>query len=175
MFGIVDGHGKSGALVAQLTAQLLPAILQRNIRKAFAGSPSPSSNVTVDSAVPASATPTVAASSSLLSPPRSSTAALWQPHRYFQRTTLHSPCPRIHPGMAIGGSHMSPLQLQIAVAVLFALLACRRSIPPHCSSVATLLPPPVSAAVAIAASPSPTQGGPPGSEVGRQILPRWTR
>jgi hypothetical protein len=176
LFGIADGHGKSGALVAQLTAQLLPAMLQRNIRKAFAApavSPSSFSSVTpsktssavvaaaVDSAVPASATPTAAASSSLLSPPRSSTAGTVAATPRSQRTTLHSPLPA-HPGVAIGGSHMSPLQLQLPSPSY----SPSSGLPPlHSTTSASTILPPVSAAAAVAASPSPTQGGPPGSEV----------
>jgi serine/threonine protein phosphatase PrpC len=36
LFGIADGHGKQGAHVAQLTAQLLPVLLDHNLRKAIA-------------------------------------------------------------------------------------------------------------------------------------------
>jgi serine/threonine protein phosphatase PrpC len=66
LFGIADGHGRAGALVAQLTAQLLPVILQRNIRKAHPP--------TDHSSAAATAVPSLSAGvPSLLSPPPRST------------------------------------------------------------------------------------------------------
>jgi len=188
LFGIADGHGKEGALVAQLTAQLFPAMLQRNIRKEFtaaaavapASSASPAASATakvgaalaaasppsMDTAVPASAS----SPASLQSPqqPHMSSASTVAATPRSQRTTLPSPLPA-HPGAAAGAA-LSPLQQALASSGMPPLHTGASTSPllsPGVMSVA----PSVSAVVPASASPaaaarvpSPTQGGPPGSE-----------
>ena len=72
LFGIADGHGKNGALVAQLAAQLLPALFEKNLRQALKAAAAADTTVppTASHDASAPAAPTAAASASETTAPR---------------------------------------------------------------------------------------------------------